>query len=636
MFACALITLLPDYNFAPPWLTVIVGLIFVWRMIIWWHHAALPTRWLLTLLVVSGSIGVFLSYRQFFGKDPGIALLILFLSLKLLELRSVRDALTIIFLCYFLLLTHFLDTQTIGLAGLTFVAIVIITAALASLGRAEGSVKAHVRLSALMLVQASPFMLVLFLLFPRVQGPLWGLPTDAYSGMTGLSDTMSPGSIGNLSQSGEIAFRVQFESAPPPKSALYWRGPVLRHFDGHTWRAGIQQAGENIPFATTGDAFRYAVTLEPHNKPWLFALEMPGSLPADALITSENQLLSKIPIRNRLRYEVRSYPGLVLGADETPSNLKWHLQLPPGNPRTRALVAEWRQELGSDERIIARMLDHFRQENYYYTLTPPLLGEQSVDDFLFGTRRGFCEHFAAAFVFAMRAAGIPSRIVTGYQGGEMNPIDEYMIVRQSDAHAWAEAWLEGRGWLRIDPTAAIAPSRIEAGLASAMAAGEPLPFMVRADLSWFRSLRFRWEALSNSWNQWVLGYNPQRQREVLERIGLREPDWRAMTGIMALLCGILLLGLTVWAVRKRIRLDPTVRAWNRLSRKLERVGLARKVWEGPADYPKRIALERPELSQPVEAIAELYIGLRYGRLTGTESQRRLLGLVADLKIVTSR
>ena len=637
MFASALLTLLPDYNFAPPWLAVLVGLIFCWRLAIWWRHAALPPRWLLTLLVVAGSVSVFLSYRQFFGKDPGIALLILFLSLKLLELRTVRDALTIVFLCYFLLLTHFLDEQTIELAGLTIVAIVVITAALSSLGRAEGSVKAHLRLSAFMLAQATPFMLVLFLLFPRVQGPLWGLPTDAYSGMTGLSDTMTPGSIGNLSLSGEIAFRVQFEGPQPPRSALlYWRGPVLRQFDGRTWRAGLHQTGDEITFTPTGESFQYAVTLEPHNKTWLFALELPGSVPANAVITSDQLLLSKIPVRSRLRYEVRSHPALRLGTDESASDLKSHLQLPAGNPRTRALIAEWRRELVSNEKIIARMLDHFRKESFYYTLTPPLLGEQSVDDFLFGSRRGFCEHFASSFVFAMRTAGIPARVVTGYQGGEMNPIDGYMTVRQSDAHAWAEVWLEGSGWLRIDPTAAIAPSRIEVGLASAMAAGEPLPFMVRADLTWLRSLRFRWEALSNSWNQWVLGYNPQRQREVLARLGLREPDWRAMTSIMAVLCGTLLLGLTVWAVRTRIRSDPAIRAWNKLSRKLARAGLERKAWEGPADYASRVAQARPELAQSVGAIAALYIGLRYGRLSGTESHRHLLELIADLKVTTSR
>jgi hypothetical protein len=278
------------------------------------------------------------------------------------------------------------------------------------------------------------------------------------------------------------------------------------------------------------------------------------------------------------------------------------------------------------------MLDHFRNESFFYTLTPPLLGENGIDQFLYDTRRGFCEHFASAFVFAMRAAGIPARVVTGYQGGEHNPVDGYLIVRQSDAHAWAEVWLAGKGWTRVDPTAAIAPSRIEAGLASAISAAEPLPFLVRTDLSWLRQLRFRWEAVGNAWNQWILGYNPQRQREVLKHLGMREPDWKAMTAAMAALCGLLLLGLTVWVLHKRIRLDPTVRAWNRLSRKLSRVGLARKDWEGPADYARRVALSRPELAKPMAVIAALYIGLRYGRLSGTEPQRRLRELVTDLEI----
>lgn len=278
------------------------------------------------------------------------------------------------------------------------------------------------------------------------------------------------------------------------------------------------------------------------------------------------------------------------------------------------------------------MLDHFRKENYFYTLTPPLLGENSIDQFMFETRRGFCEHYASAFVFAMRAAGIPARVVTGYQGGERNPVDGYLIVRQSDAHAWAEVWLESKGWVRVDPTAAVAPNRIEAGLASAVPAGEPLPFLVRSDLSWLRQLRFRWEAVTNTWNQWVLGYDPVRQREVLARLGMREPDWKAMTAAMAVLCGLLLLGLTVWALHKRVRTDPTVRDWNNLSRKLSRIGLARQDWEGPADYAQRVALARPELSGPLRAITELYIDLRYGKLSGKMPRQKLREMIAELKI----
>jgi transglutaminase-like putative cysteine protease len=644
LLACAVLTLVPDVEHAPVWLTAAAAVALAWRAAIWWRRAALPPRWLLSFLVAAGSVGVFLTYRQFFGKDPGIALLILFLALKLLEMRRVRDGLAVVFLCYFLLLTHFLNEQGLDVAGLTLAALVVITAALASLAHAGQSVVAYLRLSVLMLAQAAPFMLVLFLLFPRVQGPLWGMPADAYSGMSGLSDSMSPGSISNLSLSGEIAFRARFEGEIPPKQLLYWRGPVLRLYDGRTWRAGAQQEKVSLPDTAPGETLRYEVTLEPHNKHWLFALEMPAVPPPGAIVSREHQVLSKTPVRSRLRYEMQSRPGFVPGADESDATLHTHLNLPTNNPRTRALAEQWRREMGQkpvqkagqDEAVIRRMLDHFRQESFFYTLTPPLLGEDGIDQFLFETRRGFCEHYASAFVFAMRAAGIPARVVTGYQGGERNPVDGYLIVRQSDAHAWAEAWLEGRGWVRIDPTAAVAPSRIEAGLASAVPAGEPLPFLVRADLSWLRQLRFRWEAVTNTWNQWVLGYDPLRQREVLSRLGMREPDWKAMTAVMAALCGVLLLGLTVWALHKRVRLDPTVRDWNRLSRKLARIGLARKNWEGPADYAHRVAQAHPELAAPLSAITTLYIALRYGKLGGKEPRQKLRGLIADLKIATER
>jgi transglutaminase-like putative cysteine protease len=301
------------------------------------------------------------------------------------------------------------------------------------------------------------------------------------------------------------------------------------------------------------------------------------------------------------------------GADESEDNLEASLELPTGsNPRTRELAAEWRREHEADEAVVRQVLGHFRREAFVYTLNPPLLGQNGIDEFLFETRRGFCEHYAGAFVFLMRAAGIPARVVTGYQGGEPNPIDGYLIVRQSDAHAWAEIWLSGQGWVRIDPTAAIAPSRIEMGLAAAVPEGELLPFLARGNISWLRDVRFRWEAMNNSWNQWVLGYNPERQRELLSRLGLREPDWRSMSATLTALCGFLMLAYAAWALHQRIRVDAALRAWNRLSRKLARLGLARRPWEGPADYARRVALAQPKLEIDIQRIAALYIALRYG------------------------
>ena len=637
LIACALLTLAPHAQYAPLWLSIVTAIALAWRAAIWWLRRALPPRWLLTALVVGGTLAVFATYRQLFGKDPGVALLIIFLALKLLELRSVRDALAAVFLCYFLLLTHFLNAQEIENAATTVAALLVITAALASLSRAGRGIGGNLRLAALMLAQAVPFMLILFLLFPRVEGPLWGLPIDAYSGLTGLSDTMSPGSISGLSVSGAIAFRARFDDPTPPRNTLYWRGPVLRFFDGRTWRSGPQPLLDELPYETDGAAVAYSITLEPHNKPWLFALELPSTLPTDSRLSGDYQLLARRPVRNRIRYEMRSVPGLMAGKLLAAQAIKSNLLLPPEvNPRARELAAGWRRQLDDDEAIIREMLQYLRRQPFVYTLSPPPLGANSVDDFLFETRRGFCEHYASAFVFMMRAAGVPARVVTGYQGGESNPVDGYLIVRQSDAHAWTEVWLKGRGWLRIDPTAAIAPGRIESGLAAAVAADEAIPFAARSDLSFLRDLRFRWEAMNNSWNQWVLGYNPERQREVLSRLGMRQPDWQRMTAAMATLGGLVMLLLTAWALHQRTRIDPLLSAWNRLGRKLARAGLARHGWEGPRDYARRVAHARPALGAQVEHIAQLYIALRYGRGADAGGLAELKRLIARLDLASAR
>lgn len=631
LLACAVLTLAPHVQHAPTWLGLATGAALGWRALLWWLRRPLPTRWLLTLLVLAGTIGVFATYRQLFGKDPGVALLIMFLALKLLELRSVRDALAAVFLCYFLLLTHFLNDQEIEVAAITLAALLVITAALASLNRAAGKPGSQLRLAAAMLAQATPFMLILFLLFPRVQGPLWGLPVNAYSGLTGLSETMSPGSISGLSVSGAIAFRARFEGTPPAQNLLYWRGPVLRFFDGRVWRAGPESLLSELPYEAAESGLAYTVTLEPHNKPWLFALELPAMLPPESRMRGDYQLLARSLIRNRIRYEMRSIPTLAPGADLSPREIKANLLLPAQvNPRARALAASWRQRLGDDAAIVREALTHFRREGFIYTLSPPVLGDNSMDEFLFNTRRGFCEHYASAFVFLMRAADVPARVVTGYQGGEFNPVDGHLIVRQSDAHAWAEVWFGARGWQRVDPTAAIAPNRIESGLAAAIPEGEALPLAARADLAWLRGLRYRWEAMNNSWNQWVLGYNPERQREVLARLGMREPDWQRMTAAMATLSGLVMLLLVAWALRRRSRMDPALAAWNRLSRRLARIGLARQAWEGPADYARRVARTRPSLGPDVESIARLYAALRYGRGSDAGGLARMKRLIARL------
>lgn len=613
LLLAALASIAPLLPHMPYWLGGLASLILGWRGLLWWQRRDLPPRWIMVLLAIAGIAGVFLGYGNLFGREPGVALLVLLLALKLMESKSRRDALSAIFLGYFLQLALFFDSQSPLVAVLTAGALVLITTALIMLGHDRQPWQSALRRAALMLAQAVPFMLVLFVLFPRIQGPLWGMPLDAYSGLSGLSETMAPGSISQLSLSGAIAFRAQFDTAPPPPQQLYWRGPVLTRFDGRSWMPGLPRYARSLPYAAAGRAVDYSVTLEPHNKTWLFALDLPGLVPAEGFASDDYQLLSRALIRNRVRYQMRSHPLLSAGVEEPLPRRLAALQLPREvNPRARSLAQDWRRAEPDAEALARRALAHFRSEDFVYTLSPPLLGEHSIDEFLFDTRRGFCEHYAAAFVFLMRAAEVPARVVTGYQGGEINPVDGYLIVRQSDAHAWAEIWVAGKGWTRIDPTAAIAPSRIERGIASAVPAGDPLPLLVRVDLEWLRGLRFRWEALSNAWDQWVLGYNPERQRELLSRLGMHNPDWRSMSAALSVASGAIMLLLVGWTLRRHLARDPVQRAWDGLSRKLTRVGLARQPWEGPLVYADRIARTRPQLAPQVGAIARDYAALRYG------------------------
>lgn len=614
LLAAALSALLPLTPHVPPWLSALALTLLAGRALLNWTNRKLPARGWLILLTLAGSAGVLAQFRTLFGQNPGVALLVVFLALKPLEARTQRDGLAIIFLCYFLALAQFFFAQSIGAAALMLATIVTVTAALGSLADSGARPPDLLRRSTLMLLQAAPFMLLLFVLFPRVQGPLWGLPRDAFSALTGLSDSMAPGSISNLSQSDAIAFRARFDE-PPPRDQLYWRGPVLSEFDGRTWRPEQRLPLPRLAYAPQGPALDYEVTLEAHAKRWLFALELPGRLPPDSLMTGDYQLLAKAPVTARQRYTVSSHTAMNAGRDESAGVLRRALTLPRDfNPRTRQLAASWREQGRTDDAVLEAATRFFLTQGLRYSLTPPLLGQHSVDEFLFESREGFCEHFSGAFVFALRAAGLPARVVTGYQGGEINPFDGYFTVRQYDAHAWAEVWLADRGWTRIDPTALSVPSRISQNLAAAVPAGSPVPLMARLDLALLRALRLRLDAVANTWNQWVIGYNPERQREFLNRLGMHAPDWRQMTATLAVLAGLVLLGFTAWALRQRHRTDAAQRAWLKLSRRLARRGLPRLPWEGPLAYAARVAARFPESAAEIGAISTLYGRLRYGSL----------------------
>jgi len=621
----------------PVWVSIAVAAALTWRAWLAGRGASLPRKWVLLPLAVIGTAAVVVSYGPHLGRDASVALLAVMLALKVLELKTLRDAMVAVCLGFFLIVTNFLYSQSIATALYMLAAMAWFTVILIALEDRVRSLTIQQKLggAATLMLQGAPLMLVLFLLFPRVQGPIFGLPQATSAGVTGLSDSMSPGSLSQLGLSDEVAFRVQFHARSPAPQGLYWRGPVLWDFDGRTWTAAsVASIGlSDVLHETAGAPVSYTVTLEPHYARWVFALEVPDAAPAGTVLTGDYQLLSLRPIRNRLRYDAASHLGYRYGGDERPELLRRALRLPSGyNPRSVQLAREIRERSGADADVVANVLQLFRSQPFFYTLVPPELGRDSMDEFLFSTRRGFCEHYASAFVFLMRAAGVPARVVTGYQGGEINPLGNYMIVRQSEAHAWAEVWLNGQGWIRVDPTAAVSPARIQVGIAAAVSAADPLPISVRGSFQLLNRLHFAWDAVANSWNQWVLGYTPERQTRLLTDAGFGAATWQTLA---TLLMGVAAAVVAVLAllILRRLRAmpsDPVARTWLAFCRKLARRGTRRRADEGPRDFARRAASEQPGVESKIADIAELYITLRYAGSGNKGHERRLRDLVGAL------
>lgn len=612
------VVMAPHAARVPVWTAALCAFALVLRLYVGWRRRSLPSRWALLVLALAGVAGVFYSYRTLFGRDSGVTLLLVMAALKVLEMRHPRDVNVVIVLCYFLTITNFFYTQTIPTALYTLGAVWVVTATMVSLQHeASPGRPVHIaRTSGIMLAQAVPVMLVLFVLFPRIQGPLWGMPQIQSTARSGLSDTMSPGTIADLSLSDEIAFRAQFESVPANAQQLYWRGPVMWDYDGRTWRTGQPTALSSPRYEARSEPLSYAVTLEPHQERWLFLIDLPGRLPPRSLLTRDYQVLSFRPVRERIRYEAQSLLEYRFGDDALASELQQALQLPPeAAPRALEMAQSWRAEHSDPRALVERALQMFRDEPFVYTLAPPELTKDPVDEFLFETRSGFCEHYASSFTVLMRAAGIPTRVVTGYLGGELNPVDGYLVVRQSEAHAWSEVWIAGSGWVRIDPTAAVSPIRIQQGLANAVPATDPLPLFSRVRADWLRGARHTWDAVSNSWNQWVLGYSPERQTRFLSSIGFPQITWQDMVIALSAATGALIFVFAVVMTRRlRARqVDQVQRAWLAFCAAMAARGVQRRLSEGPRDFSRRCMQAVPALRERIEDVAGLYIRLRYGR-----------------------
>lgn len=625
----------PHFSHLPSWILFAWGIIVMWRVQVYRGHWSFPGRGVKFGLVILCVIGLIFEYRRWYGLEPMIGLLVIAFLLKLLEMHRKRDALSVIYIAYFVASTHFLFSQTLEMTAYILLTTVLVTTTLVALNQSEKK-KAHwhsFSLAGKLILQSIPLALVLFVVMPRV-GSLWAVPQQQGAAKTGVSDTMSPGDFSRLSRSEEVAFRVTFDGDIPTQNQLYWRGLVFSYFDGRTWSPsrvmGFSDGGpvnwfnrdalqwrENIEVETPG--LDYDVIIEPTHQNWLYALSTPTTRDESIGLTRDYNLIRRLPIDSRSRYRATSYLNNRLDAKGLPPWLRQReTQLPAnGNVQSKAQAEQWWAEAQAPQAYITKVLDHYRQ-SFVYTLEPPLLGQDSIDEFLWTTQRGFCEHFASSFVFMMRTVGIPARVVVGYQGGELNALENFLIIKQSDAHAWAEVWLEGEGWVRFDPTAAVAPGRIEYGLSAAVSEQDlgllSQSFLAGYDhIALMNMLRLRLEVLNYQWSTWVVSYDSEAQSEALRRLLGGADVWRIAAAFLGSGTSVLgLLGLWLFLSGYNFQQDKGDRLYRRFLKQLESRGVEKRDGEGPKTFALRAGRRLPSLKAWILQVSQYYESYRYG------------------------
>jgi len=649
----------------PAWISVVAAACIVWRLLIFRGVLDYPGRTIRVLLVLFIFVGSASQLRSLeIGLDVATSLLALGFIFKLVEMQSKRDIYVVLSLCFVMALVSLIYSQSMVTSMYQTLMVIAIVGSMVSLNRmpAVGKRPATLRIAARITAQSLPLMVLLFLIFPRI-GPLWAVPSQSTS-TTGVSEEMSPGDISQLAQSPDLAFRVSFANGPPPlHENLYWRGLVLDYFDGVTWRrygqSAFSAAVANSPVTfdypdretVSGTPVEYNVIMEPSQQRWVYGLHLAEPLTPGIVRGRNYELINQHVIGQRFSYDLRSYRDNRTDLLLLDSARRRALTLPEGgNPRSRELAASLRSGVESDRDYAYTIMALFQQQQFRYTLSPPLLGQERIDEFLFSTRAGYCEHYASAFTFMMRAAGVPARVVVGYQGGEYNRFEDYTMVYQYNAHAWTEVWLEGEGWVRFDPTSIVAPTRISEGFEAAM--GSDPNFLTEAgfslarfrDAGWINTLRLRLDAIEYLWNKRVVSYGTERQVAFYE-------DWFSESGrarLYGLLAVVAVGALGLLALMLRLKASrsgehrPT-RLYREFCLSLSRSGLPRQVGEGPEVYCQRIASQRPELQDSATAITRLYMELAYqppgeghgGDLREGELARRLKQLKGELGLSTS-
>ncbi len=603
--------MLPQVQHTPWWTSAFASVLLLWRARLALTSAPLPSRWVLAGVLTIAIGATWATHKTIVGRDAGVTLVVMLLALKTLELRARRDAMVVFFLGFFVLLSNFFYSQSLPTAMAMVLGLMGLLTALVNAHMTAGKppLTQALRTAGWLALWGAPVMVSLFLFFPRMT-PLWGVPSDDMAGRSGLSESMRVGEVASLAMDDSVALRIRFdtpEGKEPPANALYFRGPVLSQFDGRRWQADPVLDAMAMPqLRVSGEPIHYQMLIEPSKRRWLTLLDAaktepqipPGASVGRLRMSSSLQWLSWRPITDVLRVDAQSHLDFSHGPLQLTPELKRYLQLPAGsNPRTQALGEHLQAELraqpgaGADtDRLIASALQRLKTGGYTYTLEPGVVdSDHTADDFWFDSKQGFCEHIASAFAVLMRSMGVPARIVTGYQGGDRNSVDNYWTVRNSDAHAWTEVWIAGRGWVRVDPTGAVAPSRVGQFQrlspppgAFASAVGNFV------DTGTLEKLRAVWEAVNNRWNQWVINYTQSRQLNLLQSLGFESPSWTDLLRLLAGSLSALALLWLIWARATRPQRDGWSQLMHAARLRLQRAGIASGACDSARSLSRRV------------------------------------------------
>lgn len=622
----------------PIWFPILLFLVVTTR----WLTAVKNLKPLPGLVIAFITIFIFIAivYFQGFKLDREISVTILttMAVLKLLETWRKRDAWMIVTLCYFVILTRFFYSQDMLLVIYLMTSVIVITHTLFILQHDSGNAylqKREIKQTLGLLATGVPLATLFFLFFPRLGSPIWGSPDFFGEGKTGISEEMSPGSISQLFNDDSTAFRVIFSSEIPQNSTLYWRGPVLWDFDGFTWSKNkdLKPARRAVTFSDSGLAVSYEVELEPTGQNYLFALDYLAFTPHETQLLPDSQLLNKHKVNQLRHYQatslIKQYNPYEFLSYEKLARLK---NLPKGfNQKTIKLMRQWQIENSTPEYLIAKALSLFANDEFYYSYTPPLLQGDTVDQFLFETKSGFCEHYASAFTIMMRAAGIPARVVTGYQGGIIN--EDYLLIKQSDAHAWSEVWISGKGWLRVDPTAAVSPLRIEQGSQALMSATA----RNWLDSSWYRKMGENYDKMRHKWNQWIRDYNVIKQKALFNVFGFDAKDGKSIAIVLStiMLLTTLLVLLFLYLSRPKRKLNYYDKVYNKFLKIFKQKGFLKPQQQGIRAFADEAIDKFPQAKHSINEFVELYLKLRYS-LTIKPSKLLNLRLVKLIDEISNR